>query len=70
MKIDGDRVKGKAQGLFVDTDLMQFKFYRMPLSSDVVLFKGYQSVPCAWTAGPSRMMQSPTRRGDIRSTCL
>jgi len=39
MKIDGYRVEGKAQGLFVDTVLVQFKFYRMPmpLPSDIVL---------------------------------
>jgi hypothetical protein len=49
MKIGGDRVKGKAQGLSDDTDLIQFKFYRMPmpLPSDLVLIKGFQSVSCA-----------------------
>ena len=39
MKIDGDQVKGKAQGLFVDTDIIQFEFYHMPVPqpSDIVL---------------------------------
>jgi hypothetical protein len=39
MKIDGDRVKGKSQGLFVDTDVIQFQFYRipMPLPSDLMV---------------------------------
>jgi len=48
MKIYEDRLKGKAQGLFVETDLIQFKFYRMPVpqASDIVLIKGYQSVCC------------------------
>ena len=32
MKTDGDQVKGKAKCLFIDTDLIQFKFCRMPMA--------------------------------------